>query len=101
MKRVSDPTDTVFSNKITRSRIVLSCKDSPRKPLGRRPADSGLSESGGHENEMEREHNEKVKTHTLNFSPERQGRHPPSSMPLQVFRISRNIIDEHLIESVK
>ena len=31
-------TETVLSNKITRNRIVLSFKDSPRKPLGRRPS---------------------------------------------------------------
>ena len=37
MQRLSYPTETVLSNKITRNRIVLSFKDSPRKPLGRRP----------------------------------------------------------------
>ena len=37
MLRLSYPTETVLSNKITRNRIVLSFKDSPRKPLGRRP----------------------------------------------------------------
>ena len=40
MQRQSYPTETVLSNKITRNRIVLSFKDSPRKPLGRRPRDS-------------------------------------------------------------
>ena len=30
-------TEIVLSNKITRKRIVLSFKDSPRKPLRRRP----------------------------------------------------------------
>ena len=35
--RLSYPTETVLSNKITRNRIVLSFKDSPRKALGRRP----------------------------------------------------------------
>ena len=34
---LSYPTETVLSNKITRNRIVLSFKDSPRKPLRRRP----------------------------------------------------------------
>ena len=38
MQRLSYPTETVLSNKITRNRIVLSFKDSPRKPLRRRPA---------------------------------------------------------------
>ena len=37
MQRLSYPTETVLSNKIARNRIVLSFKDSPRKPLGRRP----------------------------------------------------------------
>ena len=37
MQRLSYPTDTVLSNNITRNRIVLSFKDSPRKPLRRRP----------------------------------------------------------------
>ena len=37
MQRLSYATDTVLSNKITRNRIVLSFKDSPRKPFGRRP----------------------------------------------------------------
>ena len=36
MQRLSYPTKTVLSNKITRNIIVLSFKDSPRKPLGRR-----------------------------------------------------------------
>ena len=35
MQRLSYPTETVLSIKITRNRIVLSFKDSPRKPLGR------------------------------------------------------------------
>ena len=37
MQRLSYPTETVYSNKITRNRIVLSFKVCPRKPLGRRP----------------------------------------------------------------
>ena len=37
MQRLSYPTETVLSYKITRNRIVLSCKDSPKKSLGRRP----------------------------------------------------------------
>ena len=37
MKRLSYPTETVLSNKITRNKFVLSFKDSPRKSLGRRP----------------------------------------------------------------
>ena len=37
MQRLSYPTETVLSNKISRNRIVLSFKGSPRKPLGRRP----------------------------------------------------------------
>ena len=37
MQRLPYPTETVLSNKITEHRIVLSFKDSPRKPLGRRP----------------------------------------------------------------
>ena len=39
MERLSHPTETVLSNKIIREIIVLSFKDSPRKPLGRRPID--------------------------------------------------------------
>ena len=44
MQRQSYPTETVLllSNKITRHRIVLSFKDSPRKPLGRRPDGSSF-----------------------------------------------------------
>ena len=34
---MSYPPETVLSNNITRNRIVLSLKDSPRKRLGRRP----------------------------------------------------------------
>ena len=37
MLRLSYPTETVSSNKITRNRMVLSFKDSPRKPLRRQP----------------------------------------------------------------
>ena len=37
MQRLSYPTETVSSNKTARNRIVLSFKDSPRKPLRRRP----------------------------------------------------------------
>ena len=37
MQRLSCPTETVLSNKITTNRTVISFKDSPRKPLGRRP----------------------------------------------------------------
>ena len=37
MLRLSYPTETVLSNKITSNRIILSFKDGPRKPLGRRP----------------------------------------------------------------
>ena len=37
MQRLSYPTETVLSDKITRNRIVPSFKDSPRKPLRRRP----------------------------------------------------------------
>ena len=37
MQRLSYLTETVLYNKITRNRIVLSFKDSPRKPLGRQP----------------------------------------------------------------
>ena len=36
--RLSYSTETVLSNKITGNRIVLLFKDSPRKPLGRRPS---------------------------------------------------------------
>ena len=38
MPRLSYLTETVLSNKITKKRIVLSFKDSPRKQLGRRPS---------------------------------------------------------------
>ena len=41
MQRLSYPTETVLSTKITRNRIVLSFKDSLREALGRRP---GLDE---------------------------------------------------------
>ena len=37
MQRLSYPTETVLSKEVTRNRIVLSFKDSPRKPLGQRP----------------------------------------------------------------
>ena len=37
MQRLSYQTETVLSNKIPRNRLVLSFKDIPRKPLGRRP----------------------------------------------------------------
>ena len=37
MQRLSYPTETDLSNKITRNRLVLSFIDSPRKQLGRRP----------------------------------------------------------------
>ena len=40
MQRLSYPTETVLFNKITRNRTVLSFKDSPRKPLGRRPLET-------------------------------------------------------------
>ena len=43
MQRLSYPTEIVISNKVTRNRIVLSFKNSPRKPLGRRPYDDGLT----------------------------------------------------------
>ena len=47
MQRLSYPTEIVLllSNKITRNRIVPSFKDSPRKPLGRRP--NVATERGG------------------------------------------------------
>ena len=38
MQRLSYPTETVLSNKITRNRIVPSFKDCPRKTLRRRPS---------------------------------------------------------------
>ena len=38
MQRLSYATETVSSNKIARNGIVTSFKDSPRKPLGRRPS---------------------------------------------------------------
>ena len=38
MQRLSYPTENVILKKITWNRIVLSFKDSPRKPLGRRPS---------------------------------------------------------------
>ena len=37
MQRMSYLTETVLPSKITRNILVLSFKDSPRKPLGRRP----------------------------------------------------------------
>ena len=37
MQRLSYPTETVLSKKVPRNRIVISFKDSPRKPLWRRP----------------------------------------------------------------
>ena len=36
MQRLSYTTETVLSNMVARKRIVLSFKDSPRKPLRRR-----------------------------------------------------------------
>ena len=38
MQRLSYPSETVLSNKITKNIIVLSFKDSPRKPLRRGPS---------------------------------------------------------------
>ena len=46
MQRLSYPTETVLSNEITRDRIVLSFKDSPRKPLGQRPLEEKEEEEG-------------------------------------------------------
>ena len=46
MQRLFYPTETVLSNKITKHRTVLSFKDSPRKPSGRRPLDSVRINSG-------------------------------------------------------
>ena len=40
MQRPSYPTETVLSNNTARNRIVLSFKDSSRKPLGRRPLEN-------------------------------------------------------------
>ena len=40
MQGLSSPTGTVLSNKKTRNGIVISFKDSPRKPLGRRPREA-------------------------------------------------------------
>ena len=45
MQGLSFMTETVLSNNITRNRIVLSFKDGPRKPLGRRPGTSPPSPS--------------------------------------------------------
>ena len=42
MQRLSYPTETVLSNKITRNIIVLSFKDSPRQPLRRQPREAFL-----------------------------------------------------------
>ena len=50
MQRLSYPTETVLDNNITRNRIVISFKDSPRKPLGRRPSEGGGKRSGQPEN---------------------------------------------------
>ena len=44
MLRLSYPTETVLSSKITRNRIVLPFKVSPRKPLGRRPRERANNE---------------------------------------------------------
>ena len=46
MKRLSYPTETVLPTKITRNRIVPSFKDSPRRPLGRRPKERGDEVNG-------------------------------------------------------
>ena len=43
MQRQSYPIETVLSNKITRNIIVVSFKEIPRKPLGRRPHDPRLT----------------------------------------------------------
>ena len=45
MQRLSYPTKTVLSNKITRNRIVLSFKGSAGKPLRRRPEVWGTRKS--------------------------------------------------------
>ena len=52
MLRLSYPTETVLSNKITRNRIVISFKDSPRKPLGRRPEDWRGEKIGSHDSSV-------------------------------------------------
>ena len=46
MQRLSYPSEPVLSIKITRNIIVLSFKDSPRKPLGRRPQHRGMHAAG-------------------------------------------------------
>ena len=46
MQRLSYPTETVSSNKITRNRIVISSKDSPTKPLGRQPEERDVRGEG-------------------------------------------------------
>ena len=46
MERLSYLTETVLSNMITRNRIVLSLKDSPRKPLRRRPINASHHYNG-------------------------------------------------------
>ena len=46
MQRLSYPTKIVLSYKIARNRKVLSFKDSPRKPLGRRPCNYSLRKTG-------------------------------------------------------
>ena len=43
MQKLSCPTETVSSNKLTGNRVVLSFKDSPRKPLRRRPRIADLA----------------------------------------------------------
>ena len=48
MQRLSSPTETVLSKKIIRKRIVLSFKDSPRKPLRRRPLVSPTADATSH-----------------------------------------------------
>ena len=53
MQRLSYPTDTVLSNKITRNRIVLSFKDSARKPLGRRHLEEKQAEHDAFSNHGE------------------------------------------------
>ena len=49
---LSYPTETVLSTKITRSRIVLSFKDSPRRPFGRRPCGEETNGMSGKKNNI-------------------------------------------------
>ena len=60
MQRLSYPTESVLYKKIASNRIVLSFKDSPRKPLGRQPQTVVITSEGSVKKQTERERDHRV-----------------------------------------